>query len=247
MTIQHVPRIRVFAGPNGSGKTTLVQKLQAINLPLYHVINPDDIEQKLNSKAGLDLSYLGSNVLEIDFLRYVGQTTYSSEVKNASRRIRFDGNAMFVKYSAEGSYNAALVAGFLRRQLVEARKSFSFESVFSHGSKLDELRLAKKRGFRIYLYYVATEAPELAIGRVMERVASGGHSVPEKKIRTRYAASLLNLLPALRIAYRAYVFDNSGSESKLLAEKTPHGNLNLVCERLPIWFNTHVIKSLAQQ
>ncbi len=246
MTNQRVPRIRVFAGPNGSGKTTLVQKLQAINLPLYSVINPDDIEQDLNSEAGLDLSYLGANRLEADFLRYTKQTTYSSRVKSAARKIHFDGHVAHAGHSAEGSYNAALVAGFLRSRLVKMRQSFSFESVFSHHSKLEELKLAKKRGFRIYLYYVATEAPELAIGRVTERVARGGHAVPIQKIRTRHAASLLNLLPALRIAYRAYVFDNSGSESRLLAEKTPYGNLNLVGDRMPVWFATHVIDSLAQ-
>jgi len=125
------------------------------------------------------------------------------------------------------------------------RESFSFEAVFSHASKLDELHKTRKRGYRIYLYYVAMDAPELCIGRVKERVASGGHAVPVKKIQKRYTASLKNLLPALSLAYRAYTFDNSGREAVLLAEQTPHGNLHLAREHTPMWFAAYVTDRLA--
>jgi predicted ABC-type ATPase len=246
VTARRAPRVRAFAGPNGSGKTTLVRKLQATNLPLYDVINADDIELTLSTGTGFDASSFGPNVTKAEFSKYVRQTTYSTGAKAAALKICFDGRTMYTTPSPKGSYNAALVSGFLRDRLVKMRKSFSFESVFSHTSKLDELRAAEKRGFRVYLYYIATEAPELAIGRVKERVAGGGHGVPLDKIQPRYEASLLNLLPALKIAYRAYIFDNSGSESSLVAEKTPHGNLKLVRDRMPIWFATHVIEPLSQ-
>jgi hypothetical protein len=56
--------------------------------------------------------------------------------------------------------------------------------------------------------------------------------------------SLENLVPALELAYRAYVFDNSGRESTLLAEQTPFGNLNLEREHMPPWFGTYVMDRL---
>jgi predicted ABC-type ATPase len=52
-------------------------------------------------------------------------------------------------------------------------------------------------------------------------------------------------MPALSLAYRAYIFDNSGREAILLAEKTPRGNLNLAQEQVPAWFEQHVLKKLA--
>jgi len=238
------PRIRVFAGPNGSGKSTLLNRLSATNIPLYSVVNPDEIEKRLNSEEGLRLLDYGLTSTKSDFLGYVKDTTYAASVKDAARGIRFEGTTMFSHRTLKTSYNAALVASFIRTRLIDERRSFSFESVFSHGSKLNELRAAKARGYRIYLYYVAMDASELCIGRVKERVASGGHAVPEKKIRKRYVASLENLVPALELAYRAYIFDNSGREAVLLAEQTPRRNLNLEREHTPIWFASYVTDRL---
>ena len=102
----------------------------------------------------------------------------------------------------------------------------------------------KRRKYRTYLYYVAMDVVELSVARVAERVAGGGHDVPEDKIRKRYDASLANLLPALKLAYRAYIFDNSGLEAKPIAEKTPRGKLNILTEHIPLWFAHSVLDQL---
>lgn len=238
------PRIRVFAGPNGSGKTTLINKLQDLKLPLYRIINPDEIERQLNTKRGLTLSDYGIRTRSSEFLRFVQGTTYSAEAKRAAWEVRFKGMSVYSRRSRETSYNAALLSAFLRNKLVHGKQSFSYESVFSHVSKVEELKAAKRKGFRIYLYYVATDALEVAFGRVQERVEGGGHTVPKSKIKRRYSASLKNLLPALTLAYRAYIFDNSGREARLIAEKTPQGNLNIQQETLPLWFDKYVIQRL---
>jgi predicted ABC-type ATPase len=238
------PRIRVFAGPNGSGKSTLLDRLSDSNVPLYCVINPDAIEKHLNANDGLALADYGLKASKPEFLTYVKGTTYSVAVKNAAGSVQFKGERVFSRRTLKTSYNAALVASFIRTRLIQKRASFSFESVFSHSSKLNELRDAQARGYNVYLYYVAMDAPDLCIGRVKERVDSGGHAVPEEKIRKRYAASLENLLPALKLAYRAYIFDNSGRSARLLAEQTPAGNLNIQREYMPIWFATYVTDRL---
>ena len=44
--MDHIKRMRVFAGPNGSGKTNLTRELQEkVSLGIY--VNADDIEQTL--------------------------------------------------------------------------------------------------------------------------------------------------------------------------------------------------------
>ena len=43
------------------------------------------------------------------------------------------------------------------------------------------------------LWFIALSSPELAISRVAERVAQGGHNIPEDVIRRRYIAGLANL------------------------------------------------------
>jgi predicted ABC-type ATPase len=236
-------RLRVFAGPNGSGKSTLLHRLASSSIPLYQVINADDIQLHLNSTDGLNLGVYGLGASRDRFRAFVQGTTYALGAKQSADSIHFDGTVVRTTAS-NASYDAALVAAFIRAELISAGRSFSFESVFSHGSKLEELRRAAQKGFRIYLYFVAMDAPELCVARVRERVSLGGHDVPEKKIVKRYPAALGNLVPALSIAYRAYVFDNSGREAVLLAEKTPQGNLNLERSRLPVWFDEYVLQNL---
>lgn len=67
-----------------------------------------------------------------------------------------------------------------------ACESFSFETVMSHPSKIELLAAAKQRGYRIGVFFVATESTDLNIARVRQRVALGGHDVPLDRIRARY-------------------------------------------------------------
>ena len=60
----------------------------------------------------------------------------------------------------------------------------------SDPGKVEVLRQAKGLGFRTYLYYVATDAPEINVSRVSLRVSQGGHDVPVDKIVSRYHRSL---------------------------------------------------------
>jgi predicted ABC-type ATPase len=60
--------------------------------------------------------------------------------------------------------------------------------------------------------------PERNIFRVKERVASGGHNVPDEDVRRRYQRSLVNAVEALRIAHEAVVYDNSGLRHKKVLE-----------------------------
>ena len=61
------------------------------------------------------------------------------------------------------------------------------------------------------LTYVGLESAELAVERVRQRAAAGGHSVPAEEVVRRYRRSLANLKKALGVACgRAAVYDNSG-------------------------------------
>jgi predicted ABC-type ATPase len=86
---------------------------------------------------------------------------------------------------------------------------FGFETVFSHGSNLAFLRALKAIGYEIHLYYVSTDDVEINVTRVRNRVAAGGHAVPEQKVRERYARSALLLSLAVRDCDRVVLYDNS--------------------------------------
>lgn len=112
---------------------------------------------------------------------------------------------------AERSRAAQAEADRRRADDLEAGRSFAFETVMSHPSKLETMRDAKARGFEVTLYFVGLLHPGLNIERVRQRVAEGGHAVPEDRIVARYERTMALLPTAFDIADRAFVFDNSES------------------------------------
>ena len=54
------------------------------------------------------------------------------------------------------------------------------------------LEKCQSQGYQINLVYLWLENADLAVGRVRERVAAGGHDIPEIVVRRRYEAGRRN-------------------------------------------------------
>lgn len=106
------------------------------------------------------------------------------------------------------AYEAAQVAAETRAHLIASGRSFIAETVFSHPSKLEEIRSAQEAGNQVVLH-VMLVPEELAVRRVAYRVQAGGHDVPEHKIRERYQRLWRLAAQAILLADRAVVYDNS--------------------------------------
>jgi predicted ABC-type ATPase len=107
------------------------------------------------------------------------------------------------------SLEAQRLAEEQRRAYLAQGVSFSFETVMSHPSKIEFLREAREAGYRIVLFFVALESPDLNVARVRQRVALGGHDVPEDRIRSRYNNVMALLPKAIKYTDRTVLFDNS--------------------------------------
>ncbi len=104
--------------------------------------------------------------------------------------------------------NADLIAAAARAECLAQRQSFATETVFSHPSTIALLQAAADVGYRSYLHIVLI--PEaLAVARVAERVASGGHQVPKDRVRGRFARLWGHLAVAIEVVNEARVYDNS--------------------------------------
>lgn len=106
------------------------------------------------------------------------------------------------------SYEAAKVAAATRQALIAAGQPFVAETVFSHRSKLDLIADARAAGFHVCLH-VLLVPEDLSVLRVERRVAAGGHSVPETKIRARYERLWRLVAQAILAADSAVVYDTS--------------------------------------
>jgi predicted ABC-type ATPase len=67
-----------------------------------------------------------------------------------------------------------VLADAIRRALLAQGSTFTFETVMSSRDKIDFMREAQALGYRTYLYFVATDDPEINISRVQLRVSQGG-------------------------------------------------------------------------
>ena len=242
MSKKPTKRLRIFAGPNGSGKSTLVKSLRKDKIVSIKVfVNADEIESEYNVKGFVSLyryyrfksttnelrEFIKESSMTINLFKDIDSSTFFKIIKNK------------IYYSDKfNSYTAADLAAFIRKQLLKRGKPFSFETVFSHESKLEVMKEAKSLGYRVYYYYLTTDDPDLNINRVKIRVAQNGHPVPDDKIIDRYYKSLELLFDAVKLSDRAYLFDTSGDYSKFIAEITK-GKKVVMSENymaVPGWF-----------
>lgn len=114
---------------------------------------------------------------------------------------------------------AAQIATALREDFVRKKRDFTFETVLSTDRNINLLKEAKQMGYKIRSIFILTTDPNINVERVKIRVASGGHDVPEEKIRSRYEKSIRNLSLLLTVVDEAFVFDNSNIMPKLILEK----------------------------
>jgi predicted ABC-type ATPase len=113
-------------------------------------------------------------------------------------------------------HEAALAAAAIRDELLARGEPFIAETVASHDSKVDLVRRARRAGYHVHLVVVAVPE-ELTVARVAARVDSGGHDVPEERIRSRYQRLWDHVAAMVELADSADVFDNAGPEPRTIA------------------------------
>lgn len=236
----------MFAGPNGSGKSTIKEVVPSELLGVY--INPDEIEKELRKTAQLNLASFQVKSTNTEFITYLKSSSLLKKVNLLHRLDSFSciKNIISSDSIEINSYYASVISSFIREKLLNSKTSFTFETVMSSPDKVEFLNKARKNGFRTYLYFIATEDPQINISRVAHRVKVGGHPVPEEKIVSRYHRSLSLLPQAINNADRAYLFDNSGDKSVWLAEVVNGVELEYKSELIPNWFKSTLKEILSK-
>jgi predicted ABC-type ATPase len=240
-------RLRIFAGPNGSGKSSLYLDFsKESKFTIGYFLNADLIEKQLLEKGFVNLSDFNIEASEKDFLKFSKNSKLKKKAQKEGFKIdiQFKENFLVNLPKETNSYEAAFVSEFLRQELIKLGKTFSFETVMSHESKIEEIINANKEGYKTYLYYICTESSLINKDRVDARVEKGGHYVDDSKIESRFYKSLDLLYNAIRVVHRAYIFDNSGKEYKLIAEFYRGESVKYYTKSFPKWFHQNVIQKL---
>lgn len=146
---------------------------------------------------------------------------------------------LFPNEAEERSYEAAKIAESMRLELLTEGRSFCFETVFSHPSKIDFIAKAKALGYEIVLVYIHLETAALNQARVSQRVSEGGHHVPDEKVISRIPRVMRYIKNALPLCDVSYILDNSHLDSPFQQIAVlKNGQASFIKEPLSIWAMT---------
>ncbi|MCY4154307.1 MAG: dephospho-CoA kinase [Gammaproteobacteria bacterium] len=133
------------------------------------------------------------------------------------------------------SYKAMQIVEEMRDNLLVEGRSFCYETVFSHPSKVDFVGKAKALGYEVILVMVHLELTELNKARVAQRVEEGGHDVPDDKIEARIPRLLRLVKAVIPLCDHAYLLDNSLADNPFVPVLTMHhGQIEKTLDDLPL-------------
>lgn len=124
----------------------------------------------------------------------------------------------------------------LRNEAISEGKSFNEETTLCGKTIIKLFEKLKENGYKIDLYYVGLKNSDIALERIKNRVANGGHDIPAEKVRKRYEESRNNLEKVIPFCDSVSVFDNSESFRRLATIK--EGKLIQKADKVPFWFNS---------
>lgn len=103
--------------------------------------------------------------------------------------------------------------------LLDLGADFSVETTLATRSLVGIIQEARLRGYSVTLLYLWVQSPEIAIQRVRDRVASGGHNIPDNVLRRRYVTGIQYLFDIyMPLCDRWMIGDNTIPPFTLVAE-----------------------------
>lgn len=127
---------------------------------------------------------------------------------------------------------AAIKAGKLVLQQTHehARRGadFAFETTLSGKSYARLLSELKSKGYALHLFFLWIPSPDLAIARIKDRVAEGGHYVPPEDVRRRFVRGLRNLFKMYESILDSWMLFNNSKAKPVLIAKRRNGSKEIL-------------------
>jgi predicted ABC-type ATPase len=110
-------------------------------------------------------------------------------------------------------------------KLADKEVDFAFETTLAGKGHAAFLKELKEKGYKIHLFFLWIPSKELALARIKERVARGGHSVADEDVKRRFDRSIQNFFNLYKPLSDTWnLFDNSTASPRLIA-KEEYGKL----------------------
>lgn len=116
-------------------------------------------------------------------------------------------------------------------ELLEINKNFAFETTLATKSYKTKVINAQSKNYTVTLLFFWLQNVDLAIERVKTRVMEGGHNIETEVVKRRYINGIKNLFDIyLSIVDEVLIYDNSGGNPELIAEKNLESEISILNE-----------------
>lgn len=151
-----------------------------------------------------------------------GKSTFAEEYVQRFGLEYLGADAIAAELAPQDPFSVRVEAGkqFVRRltAAIKAGHSRVVESTLSGKGLERHIQAAHAQGYEVIMVFVTLDSPELCIARIRERVAQGGHFVPDDDVRRRfYRARQLFWTHYRPLADNWQLFSNTGEGFDLLA------------------------------
>ena len=124
-----------------------------------------------------------------------------------------------VLYIIAGCNGAGKIMLLRIDELLSQNVSFSIETTLATRSYVKLIERAHAKDYIVTLLFFWLSSPEMAVQRVAERVAGGGHSIDKDVILRRYKAGIRNLKELYMDKVDSWtIVDNSTNPRKIIAD-----------------------------
>jgi predicted ABC-type ATPase len=97
--------------------------------------------------------------------------------------------------------------------------NFAFETTLSGKTYLNILNKFKRNGYKLHLFFLWIPNTKLAIARINDRVAKGGHNIPAEDVKRRFGRSIYNFFNLYMPLIDSWIlFNNTGEQPLPIAE-----------------------------
>jgi predicted ABC-type ATPase len=150
-----------------------------------------------------------------------GKSSFYKLNKNIFSMKRINSDEILNKFGGNWkNENDQIKAGFITvkkiKKYIENGISFNQETTLSGQSIFQLIKLAKRNNFKITLYYVGLENPQIAKERIKIRIKKGGHGIDDIVVENRYYKSLNNLKKVISLCDEVFIYDNTYSFKKII-------------------------------
>jgi len=135
------------------------------------------------------------------------------------------------KIDSSASKDAQRIAQEEIQKAFKRGESFCFETVFSHESKIDLIKEAQSKGYRVSLIIIDAINEKANVSRVKRRVEQGGHNVPEDKILSRIPRTRENLKEAIKIVDNVLAYETRDGYYEPIKDRKESSYCNEIIEK----------------